>query len=38
MKKKLTTENMDKHGFKIHENFRDLRAIRGKKNKILSKK
>jgi hypothetical protein len=31
MKKKFTTENTDKHGFKIRENFRDLRAIRGKK-------
>jgi hypothetical protein len=33
IKKKFTTENTDKHGVKIHENFRDLREIRGKKIK-----
>jgi len=30
MKKKFTTENTDEHGVKIRENFRGLRAIRGK--------
>lgn len=33
MKKKFTTENTDKHGVKIRENFCGLREIRGKKNR-----